>query len=268
MAVIKENPLMKPLRAVIVDDEPMARQALSRMLAEFPSILICGQADSVESAGALIDKVGADVVYLDIELIGRKADSTWFPCSTNTCPLFSSPPLTSMPFELLRSMRSTTCSSPSPGSGCRRRSAGSLTARPPLPDPVRLGIDDVILVHVNKRRRWLPIARVCLIEANVDFTVIRSIDGLQGIVWRSMVEWERILPEEQFVRIHRARIVNLDHVETFEKLKGNRLRLSLTGVPEPCHSSRRFTPTLRKRLMDLSLSQAWTRQTRRPYRFK
>ena len=100
---------MTPLRAVIVDDEPMARQALQRMLAEFPEVRVCGQADSVHKAEVLIRDQKAHVVYLDIELFGRKAGSTWSLGLTRGWPWSSSPPLTNMPSAPLRSMRSTIC---------------------------------------------------------------------------------------------------------------------------------------------------------------
>jgi DNA-binding LytR/AlgR family response regulator len=89
---------------------------------------------------------------------------------------------------------------------------------------------------------------VCLIEANGDFTVLQSIDGISGAVWRSLRQWEKLLPRDQFARIHRGMIVNLEHVKTFESMPGNRLRLNIAGVAEPCIASRRLTPRLRVHL--------------------
>ena len=54
------------------------------------------------------------------------------------------------------------------------------------------------------------------------------------------------------MRIHRGMIVNLEQVEAFESLPGNRLKLRLTGMAEPCVASRRLTPQIRKRICSLS----------------
>ena len=238
---------MKSLGAVIVDDEPIARQTLSRMLAEFPDVQVCGQAESVEAAEVLIDQVKADVVYLDIELIGESGFdliplldehvSVVFVTAFNQYAIraFEVNALDYLLKPVTRERLSETI----------RRLLGPTV---PHLDLLRLNMDDVILVHDNRRRRWLPIEQVSLIEASADFTVIRSVNGLRATVWRPMREWERILPAEQFVRIHRGRIVNLAHVEMFETLAGNRLQLHLTGINEACLASRRLTPSLRRRL--------------------
>ena len=62
---------MRRLRSIIVDDEPMARISLRRMLAEFHEIKVCGEAEGVESAVCLIRETGAEVVFLDVELFGE-----------------------------------------------------------------------------------------------------------------------------------------------------------------------------------------------------
>ena len=66
---------MKPpgrsLRAVIVDDERLARDRLRRFLAADPRVDIVGEADSGPSAVALITKATPDVVFLDIEMPGQ-----------------------------------------------------------------------------------------------------------------------------------------------------------------------------------------------------
>ena len=241
---------MTPLRAVIVDDEPIARQALYRMLAEFPEVRVCGQADSVDQAEALIRSARADVVYLDIELFGESG----FDLVPRLDPQVAVVFVTAFDRYAIRAFEVNALDyllKPV----IRERLAETIRrlhdrAAPPLPSPVpeQLSINDVILVQDQKRRCWLPLERVCMIEAKGDFTALCSVDGHGGNIWRRMSEWERILPEAPFVRIHRKRIVNLDHVEGFETAPGDRLRLHLTGLPQPCHASRRLTPHLRQRL--------------------
>ena len=241
---------MMPLRAVVVDDEPMACQALCRMLGAFPEIRVCGQADSVAQAEALVRDVRAHVVYLDIKLFGESGFDlvprlddhvavvfvTAFDryairaFEVNALDYLLKPVVHERLAETIRRLCDRTAP-PSPSSG-----------------PEQLSMDDVILVQDSQRRYWLPLERVCVIEASGDFTALRSVDGLAGNIWRRMGEWVRLLPDGPFVRIHRKRIVNLNHVEGFETVTGDRLRLHLAGIPNPCHVSRRLTPRLRRRL--------------------
>lgn len=58
------------MKAVIVDDERMARQELRRLLRAHPEVEIAGEAQSGEEALALIPKLAPDLVFLDIQMPG------------------------------------------------------------------------------------------------------------------------------------------------------------------------------------------------------
>lgn len=58
------------MRVVIVDDEPLARERLSRLLQEFPGYEIVGEAGDGESALDVIDDEEPDLVLLDIRMGG------------------------------------------------------------------------------------------------------------------------------------------------------------------------------------------------------
>jgi two-component system LytT family response regulator len=56
------------MKALIVDDERIARQELRRLLAAHPEVEIAGEAASGEEALALIQKLAPDVLFLDIQM--------------------------------------------------------------------------------------------------------------------------------------------------------------------------------------------------------
>ncbi|HSW14239.1 MAG TPA: response regulator, partial [Solimonas sp.] len=58
------------MRVVIVDDEPLARERLKRLLAEFPGYEVVGEAGDGESALDVIDDEEPDLVLLDIRMGG------------------------------------------------------------------------------------------------------------------------------------------------------------------------------------------------------
>jgi two-component system LytT family response regulator len=59
------------MKAIIVDDERLARNELKSLLSEFPSIEILEECDSAESAILAVDKLKPDVVFLDIHMPGK-----------------------------------------------------------------------------------------------------------------------------------------------------------------------------------------------------
>ena len=61
---------MTPIRVVVVEDMTVLREALVGLLALEADIKVVGEADRGDEVVALIDRVGADVVLLDVDLPG------------------------------------------------------------------------------------------------------------------------------------------------------------------------------------------------------
>jgi two-component system LytT family response regulator len=56
------------MRALIVDDEPLARKALLRLLNRDTSVLVIGEFGDAESAVAAIRQMQPDLVFLDVQM--------------------------------------------------------------------------------------------------------------------------------------------------------------------------------------------------------
>ncbi|MCB9361289.1 MAG: response regulator transcription factor [Flavobacteriales bacterium] len=59
------------MKAIIVDDERLARKELHNLLAKYPSIEIIGEYDNAEDAINEIEKQKPDLVFLDIHMPGK-----------------------------------------------------------------------------------------------------------------------------------------------------------------------------------------------------
>jgi two-component system LytT family response regulator len=60
----------EPLRALIVDDEPLARERLAEALAELPGWTVAGERGDGESAVRAIAELRPDLVLLDVQMPG------------------------------------------------------------------------------------------------------------------------------------------------------------------------------------------------------
>ncbi len=58
----------KPLRALIVDDEPPARQVLLRLLGDLPEVAVAGTASNGLEALDVLARETIDILFLDIEM--------------------------------------------------------------------------------------------------------------------------------------------------------------------------------------------------------
>ena len=59
------------MKAIIVDDERLARNELKRLLENFPKINIVGEAPNADEAIQLIDELHPDLLFLDIQMPGK-----------------------------------------------------------------------------------------------------------------------------------------------------------------------------------------------------
>ena len=62
---------MKTLRALIVDDERLARNELSRLLVKHPEIELAGEAANAKEARRAIADLEPDLLFLDVEMPGE-----------------------------------------------------------------------------------------------------------------------------------------------------------------------------------------------------
>ncbi|GAB3670753.1 LytR/AlgR family response regulator transcription factor [Salinisphaera aquimarina] len=58
------------MKLVIVDDEPLARERLRRMIADFPGYTVAGEAGDGDAALACVRDTAADAVLLDVHMPG------------------------------------------------------------------------------------------------------------------------------------------------------------------------------------------------------
>lgn len=59
------------MKALIIDDERLARAELKRLLKEIPHVKIVGEAANSEEATELIDELKPDLIFLDIQMPGK-----------------------------------------------------------------------------------------------------------------------------------------------------------------------------------------------------
>lgn len=58
------------MRAMIVDDEPLAREGLRILLAEYEDIQLVAEAGNGADALALVDEVQPDLMFVDVQMPG------------------------------------------------------------------------------------------------------------------------------------------------------------------------------------------------------
>lgn len=94
----------------------------------------------------------------------------------------------------------------------------------------------------------LKIAEIVYICAIDGYTNVFTRGGKKLMVRKLLKEWMEILPEEQFLRIHKSTIINVECMERVEKWFNNSLRIHMHNISEPLEVSKRFSPKVKARL--------------------
>jgi two-component system LytT family response regulator len=239
---------MSTLRALLVDDEPLARAELRALLRAHPEIEVAGEAESVAGAEGLCGVYGPDVVFLDVQLVEKTGFDLLdrLPEEVHVVFVTAYDEYAVRAFEvnaldyLLKPVR-------------RQRLAETVErllrrgAEPAAPAPVALSPDDHLFLPLRGGHRFVRVAGITCLLATSNYVRICLATGESTLVRRPLRVWEERLPPRLFLRVHRSAIVNLDHVAAAEDAGDGTYRLRVSGWPEPLQMSRRQATRLRDR---------------------
>lgn len=105
-----------------------------------------------------------------------------------------------------------------------------------------------ILVAFNKKQIIIKLEEIKCILADGLYTKIMTRDDRKFMMRKLLKDWEEVLPEENFFRIHRSIIINLECVEKVEKWFSRTYKVYLHGVEKPFDISQRLSVKLKERL--------------------
>jgi len=240
-----------PIRALVVDDEPLARSNLTVLLRADPDIASIAECGSGLEAMEEIRRSKPDVLFLDVqmpecggfdvlELLGNDLPPTIiFVTAYDEYALraFEAGALDYLlkPFDNARFVRAL------------NRAKDRLARRAPSqPRPA-----ERLVVKGRGQVLFLNVADIDWIEAAGYYACVHAGSDTH-IIRRTLSELERDLGDERFVRIHRSTIVNLERILGLELQNGGEYEVCLKSeVRLPL--SRRFRKRLQERLRAMSL---------------
>jgi len=239
-------------RALILDDEPAARDDLRRLLAAHADVAIVGEAGRLAAARELLQTADYDLVLLDVELRGGNA----FDLLPHVRPEARIIFVTAHSHYAVRAFEINALDFLVKPIAAERlatalRRVGSSAADSA---PANRSLIPTDLVHLkigNGTTRFVSVADIVDIQADENYSTVRLGDGTRLLVRRTLKAWEELLPSEQFVRVHRTTIVNLARYRGADRLTERTMLLRLDGLDEPVPASFRYLPDLRMRLAAL-----------------
>ena len=229
---ITNNYIFNMITAVLIDDIPQALDLLRNDLENHcPDVEIIGEAKSVVEGAKLLRSVSPDVVFLDIEL----QDGSGFDILEI---------LGDISFKII-----FTTASDAHAIKAFRFSAIDYLLKPIDPEELKEAVDKLsqnipdskeridLLLDVVKDKRGpkkmalytlekiqvVEIAEIIRCESSGNYTTFYFTDGTNLLVTKTLKEFDKMLQDQGFVRVHQSHLVNVNEIREYAKTEGGYL---------------------------------------------
>jgi two-component system LytT family response regulator len=219
------------MRALIVDDEPLARRELRRLLGAIHGIDVVGEAGNIDDARERIEGLAPDVVFLDIQMPGGTGFDLLAQLDRVPRVIFTTAydqyavkafdvnalDYLLKPIEAERLAAALRKLQAAPPGG-----AAAVSPDAPL---------EQLFVRDGPRCWFVPLREVSVISAEGNY--VRLLWGRERpLLGRSLAALESKLDPQRFFRANRRQLINLDFITQVELGEGGRLHIQLRDGPE------------------------------------
>jgi len=220
------------IRTILIDDEVDSIRVLERLLETFcPNVNIAGTANGVDTGVELISETRPDLVLLDIEMSQGNA----FDLLNQLMPLsFQVIFVTAFDNYAIRAFKySAVDYLLKPVDIDDLRNAIARVREKPetndLAEQMKILLNNVGLLHVPNQKmaiptitglNFVPVQDILRFEAKGSYTSIYLSTGETILATRTIRDYEDVLPESVFCRIHSSHIINLSRIEKYQKGRG------------------------------------------------
>jgi len=240
--------MKKPFSVLVVDDERLARKDIISLLSVHENMTVVGEADDVPSAIKAIEKLNPDVIFLDIQMPGDSGFDLLEKADVDAHVIF----VTAYDEYAIRAFEVNALDYLlKPVNPERLAKALEKLEFQEQETPARirrLNYDDRLFLLLGKHYKFLKVKTILNIMAAGDYSEVLTSDGNKSLTLKSMKEWETRLPDQQFIRIHRSTIINMEFIDRVEEWFNFSFKVYLKGIEEPFLISRRYATKLKEKL--------------------
>lgn len=238
--------MKKTYKAVIVDDEKLARQDLLSLLKDFPEIEVIAEAANAEEAKAIVSELEPEIIFLDIQMPGKDGFELLSELNTRAKIIF----VTAYDEYAIKAFEINAQDYLLKPVNAKRLQTAIEHVKAVKPE-IEAGAkafdyNDSFFLMINNAYQFLKISSIIYISSAGNYSEVVTGTKLKGLVLKSMMEWESKLPANQFIRIHRNAIINLEYIDHVEEWFNYSYQVYLKGVEKPVLMSRRYASKLKE----------------------
>lgn len=220
------------MRALIVDDERLARKELMKLLGEHPGIEVVGEAMNADEAYQMIHELNPDLLFLDIQMPDKTGfqllemlDSVPLVVFTTAYDEFALKAfeVNALDYLLKPIQADRLAETVAKLAEKERGKTGAIRNADKI-----LGLEDQVFVKDGDRCWFVSLSNVRMFESDGNYIKV-YFDNNRPMIHKSLNALDGKLDERAFFRASRKHIVNLSWVESIEPWFNGGLMVRLRG---------------------------------------
>jgi two-component system LytT family response regulator len=220
------------IRTVLVDDEIDSILVLKELLkTHCPEVEIVGEARGVEEAVQLIEEISPELVFLDVAIDNGNAFDLLNQLGTINFQVIFATAMNDRAIDAFKYSAVDYLLKPVDGELLRKavdRAIKRATEKN-VTEHLKVLLGNYGALQVSQQKMAIPtingftfvhLKNILRFEADGSYTRVILEDGLQILATRQIKDYETILPEAIFYRVHHSHIINLNKVKEYQKGRG------------------------------------------------
>ena|SRR5579871_2548960 len=237
------------MKALLVDDERLARNELRRLLAAFPEIGVAGEAANAKQAREQLAALKPDLVFLDVQMpgeTGMELLESLEPPVPQVIFTTAYDEFAVKAFELNALDYLLKPVDPARLAAALDRLPGRKASARPKDAEGRLDSGDRVFVREGERCWFVEVGQIRLLESEGNYTRVHF-GEVQPQLFRSLNAMEERLDPKYFFRANRRQIINIAWIASIEPWFSSGLLVQLKGGAK-VELSRRQAQEFRERM--------------------
>lgn len=209
--------MCEPIKCIIVDDEPIAREGLERLVRKSPMLELVGNFESAESATEYIKDNPVDLIFLDIEMPGTNGLDFARKIPQQTLVVFTTA-YSEYALDSYEVNATDYLVKPIEEQRFRKAVEKVSAYHTLLINAEKESVEaDVDFFFVKSERRYFKIRYddILFIEGLKDYVIIQT-ENRRIITKMYLRTIHELLPPSVFFRINKSYVVNLEKIESFD----------------------------------------------------
>lgn len=220
------------MKALVIDDERLARKELISLLSQFPKIEIVGEAVNADDAQEKIDTLKPDILFLDIQMPGKNGFELLESLDIVPKVIFTTAydeyalkafEVNALDYLLkpIQKERLEEC--------VQKILDGELAEKQQNADiHYKLGLKDQVFVKDGDKCWFVRLSNVRLFESDGNYIKV-YFDNFKPMIHKSLNALDKKLDDRSFFRASRKHIINLSWVESIESWFNGGLLVKMKG---------------------------------------